>query len=80
MDNSDLEFEYRTKSKLKISKKNGESELLTFSLPFFGFLEICCIVTIPSQEETSAPVYVKVRRSRKPNLKQISNGKDSFAV
>ena len=76
-DHDDLEFEFKTTSKLKVSKKNGESELLCFSLPLFGGLEISIIATIPSQEEDKAPVYVKVRRARKPvvrnNQKTVNN-------
>jgi hypothetical protein len=62
-----IELEYRCKSKLTIAKKSG-SELLTFSLPLFGIFEIYCIVTIPAEGETSAPVYVKVRRKQKPRF------------
>lgn len=60
----DLEFEYKTTAQLKLSKRNGESELLTFSLPLFGEIEIAIICTIPGQGEDRAPVYVKVRKRR----------------
>lgn len=64
-EHDDLEFEFKTTSKLKLSKKNGESELLCFTLPLFGGIELSFIVTIPGQNEDKAPVYVKVRRARK---------------
>lgn len=57
----DLELEFKTTSKLKEGK---DCELLTFSLPIFGGLEIVCIVAIPDQTSNSAPVYIKIRKAR----------------
>ena len=41
---------------------HGEkADVIVFSLPTFGLMEMTCIVTIPNEGEDVAPVYVKQR-------------------
>ncbi len=61
----DKEFEFKTTSKLKESEKEDGCEMLVFSFPLFGNFEIVAICIIPSQNETVAPVYIKIRNKQK---------------
>lgn len=53
----------------KIRDNSVGGELITFTIPL-GFFELTCLVNIPEEGSSEAPVYVKFRASkpeRKPN-------------
>lgn len=52
-------------------KEREKGDLITFSIRL-GFFEVVCIVNIPEEGSTTAPVYVKykIARSRPPQDKE----------
>jgi hypothetical protein len=50
--------QFKTTAILKKNKVGGE--ILTFTIRL-GFFQIICIVNIPSEEQTEAPVYCKCK-------------------
>ena len=60
---NDVELQVRAKAVLRESRNTG-GELLCFTLPIFGGLELVCIVNIPAEGDTTAPVYCKIKRAR----------------
>lgn len=48
-----------------IKQNNVGGELITFTIPLGPFFSLACIVNVPADGDTEAPVYVKFK-IRKP--------------